>query len=130
LPAPQKKLKSFGEAVEPFGRRPDLFVLGDCNFQLNTTAPPTIILRRAALCVLREIREGKDRIASAFAASADAVVARAPRNDGLEGFCRPFNVIASEARQSRAAKKDWIASSQGLLAMTDFDVFTSLGKPD
>jgi hypothetical protein len=86
------------ETFEPLCRCPDLLVLGDCNFQLNTTAPPTIILRRAALCVLREIREGKDRIASAFAASADAVVARAPRNDGLEGFCRPFNVIASEAR--------------------------------
>jgi hypothetical protein len=27
-------------------------------------------------------------------------------------------VIASEAKQSRAARKNWIASSQGLLAMT------------
>jgi hypothetical protein len=27
-------------------------------------------------------------------------------------------VIASEAKQSRATKKDWIASSQALLAMT------------
>jgi hypothetical protein len=28
-------------------------------------------------------------------------------------------VIASEAKQSRASKKDWIASSQELLAMTE-----------
>jgi hypothetical protein len=29
-----------------------------------------------------------------------------------------IHVIASEAKQSRAAKKDWIASSQAFLAMT------------
>jgi hypothetical protein len=31
-------------------------------------------------------------------------------------------VIASGAKQSRAAKKNWIASSQELLAMTNVDV--------
>jgi hypothetical protein len=30
-------------------------------------------------------------------------------------------VIASEAKQSRATQKDWIASSQVLLAMTAWD---------
>jgi hypothetical protein len=34
---------------------------------------------------------------------------------------RTNNVIASEAKQSRTARQDWIASSQVLLAMTVLD---------
>ena len=44
----------------------------------------------------------------------------------VERFRQPLNVIASEAKQSsaaRAAKQDWIASSQGLLAMTVVEQF-------
>jgi hypothetical protein len=63
--------------------------------------------------------EEKDWIASAFAlrASADAVVARAPRND-RESFppTSQRHCERSEAIQRRACRLD--ASSQGLLAMT------------
>jgi hypothetical protein len=43
------------------------------------------------------------------------------------------SVIASEAKQSIAAKKAWIASSQGLLAMTElidpaYNHFVILGR--
>jgi hypothetical protein len=64
----------------------------------------------------------KDRIDSAFAlrASADAVVARAPRND-VERFS-PTSQRHRERKRSNPVqhlnKKAWIASSQGLLAMT------------
>jgi hypothetical protein len=52
----------------------------------------------------------------------DCFVARAPRNDGLKCSRSPLNVIASEAKQSSDAHADWIASSQGLLAMTGLNV--------
>src|SRR3954463_16391258 len=39
---------------------------------------------------------------------------------------RSFPVIASAAKQSRAASEDWIASSQVLLAMTTGDVLVQL----
>jgi hypothetical protein len=41
------------------------------------------------------------------------------RNDELKRFGQPLNVIASFAKQSRATLAGWIASSQGLLAMTE-----------
>jgi hypothetical protein len=41
----------------------------------------------------------------------DCFVARA-RNDELSGFRQLFNVIASEAKQSRATQEDWIACSK------------------
>jgi hypothetical protein len=59
-------------------------------------------------------------------AEEDCFVASAPRNDGLARFGKTLNVIASEAKQSRATKKVWIASSQVLLAMTNLRVSTSL----
>src|SRR3981081_595285 len=52
-------------------------------------------------------------------AEEDCFVASAPRNDELARFHQPLNVIASEAKQSRATEKAWIASSQALLAVTN-----------
>jgi len=40
------------------------------------------------------------------------------QNAGFAPAFFVFSVIASGAKQSRAAKKSWIASSQVLLAMT------------
>src|SRR5258708_21170219 len=46
----------------------------------------------------------------------------APRNDGVSCWQVPLHVIASEAKQSILRKQSWIASSQELLAMTEYRV--------
>ncbi len=45
------------------------------------------------------------------------------------GLSRLFNVIASEAKQSTLAEKDWIASSLALLAMTKLDAEAAYRAP-
>src|SRR5258708_40158569 len=48
----------------------------------------------------------------------DCFVARAPRNDELEFANDPPTSLRAPRSNSRAARKNWIASSQVLLAMT------------
>jgi hypothetical protein len=60
---------------------------------------------------------------SLFELRRDAVSRRgrrkAPRNDGLRCFRQPLNFIASGAKQSSAAREDWIASAFALRASVD-----------
>jgi hypothetical protein len=65
----------------------------------------------------------------------DRVVARAPRDDAerLGGVARDWcadlsTSLRALAKQSRATKKSWIASSQALLAMTVVTVATATGR--
>jgi hypothetical protein len=89
-----------------------------CDEEMRTTSAPSRACmsarpwakRRQGITVTSspQFPTRKSWIASAFAlrASADAVVARAPRNDGPERFHQPLNVIASEAKQSRGRSKE------------------------
>jgi hypothetical protein len=66
------------------------------------------------ICCFSSVERNR-KLAHLFMICSNIKLRRSRESIGIAGD----PVIASEAKQSRAAKKDWIASSQGLLAMTN-----------